>query len=239
MAAVRPTGPGSDDQDVGRWSFASPTPLSTTVGQQLVGINCRSHSGTMSTVVGLHLLACDDRQPRPSPSSSPRPVSDSPPTGTSGPPSGPSQADAAIDPSMVMRYYGNKERLFAAAAEFDLELPDLDSGAARRGRCRDGRALPRTLGAGRSAVDPAAGRRDQRGRRGTDADDLRRTTRAGHRRNHGATRPTPRHGPASWPRRCSAWRCAATCWNSRPWWSMARQRVVDWIGPTLQRYLVG
>lgn len=34
-------------------------------------------------------------------------------------------ADAGIDPSMVMRYYGNKERLFAAAAEFDLRLPDL------------------------------------------------------------------------------------------------------------------
>ncbi|MDI5980292.1 TetR family transcriptional regulator [Amycolatopsis magusensis] len=34
-------------------------------------------------------------------------------------------ADANIDPSMVMRYYGNKERLFAAAAEFDLRLPDL------------------------------------------------------------------------------------------------------------------
>ncbi|MGW0005406.1 TetR/AcrR family transcriptional regulator [Nocardia grenadensis] len=34
-------------------------------------------------------------------------------------------ADADIDPAMVMRYYGNKERLFAAAAEFDLELPDL------------------------------------------------------------------------------------------------------------------
>jgi AcrR family transcriptional regulator len=34
-------------------------------------------------------------------------------------------SDAAIDPSMVMRYYGNKERLFAAAAEFDLRLPDL------------------------------------------------------------------------------------------------------------------
>lgn len=34
-------------------------------------------------------------------------------------------ADANIDPSMVMRYFGNKERLFAAAAEFDLELPDL------------------------------------------------------------------------------------------------------------------
>ncbi|TQS26662.1 TetR/AcrR family transcriptional regulator [Microbispora sp. KK1-11] len=36
-------------------------------------------------------------------------------------------ADAGIDPSMVMRYFGNKERLFAAAAEFDLELPDLMS----------------------------------------------------------------------------------------------------------------
>ena len=33
---------------------------------------------------------------------------------------------AAIDPSLVMRYFGNKEGLFAAAAEFDLRLPDLD-----------------------------------------------------------------------------------------------------------------
>ncbi|GAA4568339.1 TetR family transcriptional regulator [Micromonospora coerulea] len=34
-------------------------------------------------------------------------------------------ADARIDPSMVMRYYGSKEGLFAAAAEFDLRLPEL------------------------------------------------------------------------------------------------------------------
>jgi AcrR family transcriptional regulator len=33
--------------------------------------------------------------------------------------------DAHIDPAMVMRYFGNKERLFAAAADFDLRLPDL------------------------------------------------------------------------------------------------------------------
>ncbi|KOG32435.1 TetR/AcrR family transcriptional regulator [Streptomyces resistomycificus] len=33
--------------------------------------------------------------------------------------------DARIDPSMVMRYYGNKEGLFAAAVSVDLELPDL------------------------------------------------------------------------------------------------------------------
>ncbi|WNM35170.1 TetR family transcriptional regulator [Streptomyces sp. Li-HN-5-11] len=32
---------------------------------------------------------------------------------------------ANIDPSMVMRYYGNKESLFAAAVSLDLRLPDL------------------------------------------------------------------------------------------------------------------
>ena len=34
-------------------------------------------------------------------------------------------AQAGADPALVMRYYGNKERLFAAAAQFDLHLPDL------------------------------------------------------------------------------------------------------------------
>jgi AcrR family transcriptional regulator len=34
-------------------------------------------------------------------------------------------SDAAIDPALVMRYFGNKEKLFAAAADFDLRLPDL------------------------------------------------------------------------------------------------------------------
>jgi AcrR family transcriptional regulator len=33
-------------------------------------------------------------------------------------------ADARIDPSMVMRYFGSKDQLFAAAAEFDLRFPD-------------------------------------------------------------------------------------------------------------------
>jgi AcrR family transcriptional regulator len=42
---------------------------------------------------------------------------------------------ADIDPSMVMRYYGSKEGLFAAAAHVDLQLPDLSGVAARqRGR---------------------------------------------------------------------------------------------------------
>jgi AcrR family transcriptional regulator len=33
--------------------------------------------------------------------------------------------DASIDPSMVMRYYGSKEGLFAAVVAVDLKLPDL------------------------------------------------------------------------------------------------------------------
>ena len=45
-------------------------------------------------------------------------------------------AAAGIDPAMVMRYYGNKEGLFAAAAEFDLRLPDLSGAAAQRRSAR-------------------------------------------------------------------------------------------------------
>ncbi|WP_194817099.1 TetR family transcriptional regulator [Nocardia sp. XZ_19_385] len=38
-------------------------------------------------------------------------------------------ADAEIDPSMVMRYFGNKDGLFAAAVDIALELPDLSAAA--------------------------------------------------------------------------------------------------------------
>lgn len=50
-------------------------------------------------------------------------------------------ADAAIDPAMVMRYYGSKEKLFAAAAEFDVRLPDF-SGVPKE---RLGEAMARHL----------------------------------------------------------------------------------------------
>ncbi len=44
-------------------------------------------------------------------------------------------ADAGVDPAMVMRYYVNKDKLFAAAAEFDLRLPDFaDTDHAELGR---------------------------------------------------------------------------------------------------------
>ncbi|MFD7707382.1 TetR family transcriptional regulator [Streptomyces sp. NPDC059785] len=46
-------------------------------------------------------------------------------------------ATASIDPSMVMRYYGSKERLFDAALDVDLGLPDLTGTPAE--------TLPQTL----------------------------------------------------------------------------------------------
>ena len=41
-------------------------------------------------------------------------------------------ARAAIDPAMVMRYFGSKEGLFARATAFDLRLPDLTAVARAR-----------------------------------------------------------------------------------------------------------
>jgi AcrR family transcriptional regulator len=41
-------------------------------------------------------------------------------------------ADAGIDASMVMRYFGSKAGLFAAAATMDLDHPDLASASPRR-----------------------------------------------------------------------------------------------------------
>lgn len=40
--------------------------------------------------------------------------------------------DANIDPSMVMRYYGSKDGLFAAAVDVDLKLPELGAIRAKR-----------------------------------------------------------------------------------------------------------
>jgi AcrR family transcriptional regulator len=47
--------------------------------------------------------------------------------------------DAGVDPAMVMRYYGSKDKLFAAAAEFDLRFPDV----ATMDRAEIGRSLVR------------------------------------------------------------------------------------------------
>jgi len=55
-------------------------------------------------------------------------------------------ADANIDPSMVMRYFGSKDQLFAAAADFDLQIPDLSDVERDQLGERDGHPLLESMG---------------------------------------------------------------------------------------------
>ena len=114
-------------------------------------------------------------------------------------------ADAGIDPSMVMRYFGNKAQLFDAALDIDLRLPDLTGVPVDRAAAHVRSALPRPLGERpgddallvllRSAVtnEHAAS---------ADAADLRRAGRACAGRAPWA-RTSPRRGPVWSPPNCS------------------------------------
>jgi AcrR family transcriptional regulator len=150
-------------------------------------------------------------------------------------------ADAGIDPSMVIRYYGSKEGLFAAAAEFDLHFPDLTAIARERlGRTliehfmvqwESGESLQLLLRAG--ATNPAAAQRLQQ----IFAEQLAPAI---------ASLLPPRTADAE-----IAGRAAMTAGQMLgvalcryvlrlgPMASMPAGELVGWLGPTLQRYLVG
>ncbi|MEU5953868.1 TetR family transcriptional regulator [Streptomyces sp. NPDC047525] len=144
--------------------------------------------------------------------------------------------DARIDPSMVMRYYGNKEGLFAAACSIDLRLPDL--GAVPREDV--GRALVRHF------LDV------------WETDEVLTamlrvgiTNEAGAERMQGIFKdqllPVARHvcpDPADAPARAGL--CASQILGMAltryvlrfpPVVALSGEEVVDWAGPTVQRYL--
>jgi AcrR family transcriptional regulator len=135
-------------------------------------------------------------------------------------------ADAGIDPAMVMRYFGNKEKLFAAAAEFDLRLPDLSETPREEiGRRIAGHVVDRwdhdeTLMAllRASVTNPAAAER----MREIFVSQLGPATRAGLVATQvlglALTRYVLRLPPVV---------------------AMDRESIVEWIGPTLQRYFTG
>ncbi|MEU3853893.1 TetR family transcriptional regulator [Streptomyces sp. NPDC029554] len=144
--------------------------------------------------------------------------------------------DAHIDPSMVMRYYGNKEGLFAAAVSIDLSMPDLA-------------ALPRA-DAGQALVTHFLGMWEEN-------EVLTALLRVGVTNSAGAERmqsvfrdqlvpvaraicPDPQQASAR------AGLCAAqllglalTRYVLRfpPAVGLAREEIVAWLAPTLQRYL--
>ncbi|WP_262284959.1 TetR family transcriptional regulator [Micromonospora sp. MA102] len=147
-------------------------------------------------------------------------------------------ADARIDPSMVMRYYGSKEGLFAAAAEFDLRLPDLAAVPPDRlgetlvrhflGRWEGDETLAALLRA--ASTNPGAAERMRR----IFADQL-----AAAVAGFGTD-------PATTGRRAGLVASqilglAFTRYIVRlpPVVEMAPEDVVAWVAPTLQRYLTG
>jgi AcrR family transcriptional regulator len=144
-------------------------------------------------------------------------------------------ADASIDPSMVMRYYGSKERLFAAAADFDLQLPAIDPDATDVGealvahflsRWEGDETLMALLRAG--VTNPAAAERLREifagqlepvaERLAPDAAQTRAGLVASQILGLALTRYVVKLPPVA---------------------AMTRDEVVGWLGPTVRRYLLG
>src|SRR3989475_8259246 len=143
---------------------------------------------------------------------------------------------ARIAPALVMRYFGNKERLFAAAAEFDLRLPDLTAvprasvGSVLVGffleRWESDDALQALL---RAAVSHQVA--------------------VARLRAIFATQVMPAVAPLSPDRRAAATRVGlvatqmlgmALCryvLRLPPVVALNRAAVIEWLGPTIQRYL--
>ena len=147
-------------------------------------------------------------------------------------------AEVEIDPAMVMRYFGTKEKLFAAAAEFDLRLPDL-------------RAVPRgTIGSVLVGFFLDRWESD---------DALQALLRAAvsHQvavarlRAIFATQVMPAVAPLCPDRRAAATRVGlvatqmlgmALCryvLRLPPVVALDRAAIIEWLGPTIQRYLTG
>jgi len=145
--------------------------------------------------------------------------------------------DAQIDPSMVMRYFGSKDQLFAAAAQFDLQLPDLEGTPVEElgtrlathylDRWEDDPALRILLRTG--VTDPAVAER---------------------MKDIFAAQLVPvvakLAGPETAPLRAGLLATQvlgmALCRYLLvlpPVAAMSRDEVIAWMGPTLQRYLTG
>jgi AcrR family transcriptional regulator len=144
-------------------------------------------------------------------------------------------ADAGIDPSMVMRYFGSKDQLFAAAAEFDLRFPDLtELDRTEVGRSLVGHFLQRWEGdealvilLRSSATNAAAAQRMQR------------IFSAQLQPLVASLVPA---GESGWRAGLIASQILGVAWcryvlQLPQVVTMTRAEIVDWVGPTIQRYL--
>jgi AcrR family transcriptional regulator len=147
-------------------------------------------------------------------------------------------AEAGIDPAMVVRYYGNKEKLFAAAATFDLRLPDLTgTPAPEYGEKLVRHFLYRWESDGtfiallRAAVTNEAARDRMRDIFATQLAPV-----------VGTACAAPAEAPGRASLVASQMLGLALCryvLKLAPITAMPADEIVGWIGPTLQRYLAG
>lgn len=146
--------------------------------------------------------------------------------------------DAGIDPALVMRYFGNKEKLFTVAAEFDLRLPDFTAlprhqvGAAVVAYFLDRWERDDTFTALlRAAVTHDAAETRVRAILGTQVAPM-----------IGALSDDPARTPARAILVASQLLGIALCryvFRMPAAANMSRADVVSWLGPTIQRYITG
>jgi len=146
--------------------------------------------------------------------------------------------DAGIDPALVMRYFGNKEKLFTVAAEFDLRLPDFASlprdqvGAALVGYFLDRWERDDTFTALlRAAVTHEAAEKQVRAILGAQVAPM-----------IGGLSDDPARTPARAVLVASQLLGMALCryvFRMPAAARMSRADVVAWLGPTIQRYVTG
>jgi AcrR family transcriptional regulator len=144
-------------------------------------------------------------------------------------------ADAGVDPAMVMRYYGSKDKLFAAAAEFDLRFPEFaatDPTQVGRSlvlhfleRWEDDEALVILLRS--SATNDEAAQRMQRIFANQVQPSVAALVPAAEHKVRAGLVATQIIGMAY---------CRYVL-RLPPVVGMTRDEIVDWLGPTIQRYL--
>ena len=147
-------------------------------------------------------------------------------------------AEAGIDPSMVMRYFGSKRQLFALAVDFDLQFPDLASAP----RDQVGRVLAAHLldrwehDAGLTTLLRTAATDDDAADRMRTIFTKQLTPMVAELADDPDTART-RAGLVS----SQALGVALTRYVLRlpPVVDLSPTELVDWVAPTLQRYLVG
>lgn len=144
-------------------------------------------------------------------------------------------ADAGIDPAMVMRYFGNKDKLFAAAAEFDLRFPEFtELDRAEVGRSLVGHFLERWEGDEALVILLRSS--------ATNADAAQRMQSIFTTQLQPLVANLVPAAEARWRSGLIATQILGMAWcryvlRLPPVVKMTRAEIIDWVGPTIQRYL--